>query len=136
MSQSSKQKLKNFAVYHLPMILFALTIIGASSIPQHKLPKIDIVSFDKLAHFIEYALLSWLTFRSFSHISSRISIFTVFSLSGLFIIIFAFFDELYQQLIPGRQTEFLDFFSDLIGALIILTAIRWKNRRKLLKNGQ
>jgi len=136
MNQNSKQKLKNFAVYHLPMILFALAIIGASSIPQRNLPKIDIISFDKLAHIVEYVLLAWLTFRSFSHISSRISIITVFSLSVLFIIIFAFLDELYQQLIPGRQTELLDFFSDLFGALIVLVTITLKNRRKLLKNGQ
>ena len=136
MNQNGKENLKNFAIYHLPMIIFALAILGASSIPQHRLPKIDIISFDKLAHIIEYALLAWLTFRSFSHISSKISISTVFPVSALFIITFAFLDELYQQLIPGRQTELLDIISDLIGALIVLTAIWLKSRRKSLKNGQ
>ncbi len=68
-----------------------------------------------LAHFTEYALLSFLfliniSFYKFTKIKKAL-----LSLSGCFI--FSVFDEIHQYFVPGRSFQVKDLFFDFLGAL-------------------
>jgi len=43
----------------------------------------------------------------------------------MIIAVYGLFDEIHQIFIPGRYFEWLDFLSDLIGALIGIMVAQW-----------
>ena len=100
--------------------MYAGLIIAVSSIPHLKAPKIINFQFDKAAHFLEYALLAFLTFRSSTHLNSQMTRHMAILLSALFIAIFATLDELYQRTVPGRHSGLGDLAMDLTGAALVL----------------
>ena len=102
-----------FTKYHLPLVLYAALIIIISSISHLKQPQLKFFSVDKLAHFIEYSLLALLTYRSFSHFSSKVSVFQALIRSVGFVTLFALLDEFYQRYIPGRFFDYYDIMSGL-----------------------
>ena len=126
------QNLKSFFKYHFPLILYAATVIAISSLPQTTLTPIKFLAFDKFAHFLEYALFSLLTFRSFAQISGKSNIIKALTISWLFLICFAIFDEFLQSFIPGRDSNFYDIVFDISGAslVLILLTIRYKRLYK------
>ncbi len=96
-------------------ILYAMLIIGLSSIPGRSLPDIKYLSQDKLIHFGEYLIFGILVgqviaFRITAR--SRIFLFTLV-LAGAF----GALDEVYQTLIPGRDNSYTDWFADLLGVI-------------------
>jgi VanZ family protein len=111
---------RRFLWYHLPAILFAAAIFTVSSIPDLQGPDLKIVPFDKLAHFMEYAVFAYLIFRSISHIGDSVGNATVFVLSLLSLGSFAALDELHQKFVPGRTCDVADFATDLVGAVLVL----------------
>jgi VanZ family protein len=70
----------------------------------------------KLAHFLEYAILSFLLINALSNyqISKKKIIFLVAGLSMLY----AFFDEYHQSFIPGRTPSLNDLTVDGLGILL------------------
>ena len=124
---------RNFLVYHLPVILYAGVIITLSSIPNLKPPPIKVLAADKLAHFIEYGIFSFLAFKSFSVIGNSSSPNRTFLFAALFVCIFAVIDEYYQRFVPGRYFDIYDILTDLGGALIVLVLllVRMKRKRRL-----
>ncbi len=122
--------MRGIAVYHVPMIVYAAAIIAVSSIPNIKTPETDFPALDKLAHFVEYAVFAFLTFRSFSNLSARISVNLVLILSVLFLSLFAFLDEYHQSFVPGRQQDYNDFLADCLGAFLVIVFL-WLRRRRL-----
>ncbi len=129
MIETRKSRWRHFAVYHLPMIAYGIVVLGISSIPYLKTPKVRIIAFDKLVHFLEYAIFAALTFRSFARLSISVSADRAFLLSALFIVVFAFLDEMHQYLIPGRASDPLDFATDLVGAFLVLVYL-WLVRKR------
>ena len=125
---------RRFLIYHLPMIVYAAAIIGVSSIPSLHLPELRLVASDKLAHFCEYAVLAFLTFRSFTHLRRGLKPRYAVLWAGLFVVGFAFVDEAYQRLIPGRFSSGWDILADAVGGLLVLTILevrgRWRERRE------
>jgi VanZ family protein len=121
-----------FIKYHLPAILYGLLIIIISSIPYLGKPEFGLLKFDKVIHFIEYAVFAVLIFRSFSNISFLPSRRYVLWLSLFFLALFALFDEYYQSYIPGRNPDIIDLVFDICGAtlIIILLYIKRKNALK------
>jgi len=113
-------RIRWFLVYHLPAVAYATAIILMSSIPNLKAPEFRFLLFDKLAHFVEYAVFAFLTFRSFSHINHRITRSRAFLLSALFLSLFALLDELHQYFVPGRYSDVYDLIGDILGALVVL----------------
>jgi VanZ family protein len=113
-------RIRWFLVYHLPAVAYATAIILMSSIPDLKAPEFRFLLFDKLAHFVEYAVFAFLTFRSFSHINQTITRGWAFLLSALFLSLFAFLDELHQYFVPGRYSDVYDLIGDILGALVVL----------------
>ena len=122
-----------FLKYHLPVILYALTIISISSLSHLKTPQIRFLAFDKIAHFFEYAIFAYLAVRSFSHISQKIKNNSAFLLTALFIVIFAIFDEYFVQTLSRRTSSMYDLLADVIGAFLLL-AILWLKEKKEVKS--
>jgi len=119
-----------FIYYHLPMMLYASAIIIVSSIPSLQAPQLNFIAVDKLAHFVEYAIFAFLTFRSFANIRSNMNLTPAYVLSLIFLIIFAVLDEFYQSFIPGRFSDLGDVLVDIFGSLLVVTFF-WLRRRRL-----
>lgn len=122
-----------FFRYHLPVILYAAGIIVVSSMQDLRPPDLPVPSFDKIIHFLEYAIFALLTFRSFYHLGKEPNLRRAVLLTALFVSFFAFLDELYQRFVPGRHSDWRDFLVDIIGAYAVLLALgifRQRNRRR------
>ncbi|MBE7049320.1 MAG: VanZ family protein [Ruminococcaceae bacterium] len=81
-------------------------------------PSVDLVSIvetiiRKLSHFLEYALLSFLSFKTF--VSYGISRKRAF-VSVIIAILYAISDEIHQYFVPGRACRFFDIFVDSLGS--------------------
>lgn len=124
--------MKKLLIYHLPLIVYAGLILGVSSISNLKSPQIRFLAVDKVAHFLEYAIFAFLTFRSMNQLSNWTRLRTPFLISLLILAIFAVIDESLQSLIPGRNPDVIDYLSDLSGGVLVL-ALLWfataQNRR-------
>ncbi len=118
-----------FMRYHLPPMLYALLVIGLSSIPNLKTPFLHKYPVDKILHFCEYAVFAGLTFRSFIRFPWLRTTQTVAlaAIGGL--ALFAAGDELYQNFIPGRRPDIRDFSTDLLGAGLVVM-IMWSIARR------
>ncbi|MFH1645720.1 MAG: VanZ family protein [Candidatus Omnitrophota bacterium] len=118
--------MRKFFLYWLPLILYAFLIFYLSSRSGDTLPRIDIPHFDKIVHFIEYAIFGFLLLRAL-----RIDKTKVFNMDlRLFVIIisviFGISDEFHQVFVPNRTPDLLDFISDSIGAFVGQLFIRKK----------
>ncbi|UCC43722.1 MAG: VanZ family protein [Candidatus Zixiibacteriota bacterium] len=126
---------KTFASYHLPVIIYAAGVVTLSSIRQLPGPDVELFPVDKVAHFLEYAVFAFLTFRSLSNFipSGRPTVPAVLSL--VFLVIFAGLDEHYQGYVPGRESDTADLIADVCGASLVL-AILWLRRRSRRDTGR
>ncbi len=93
----------------LPAVLWAVVILTVSSLPHFGLPGGIFKGCDKIAHFIEYAILGrmlryWSRRRQPQFIAGGVGLAAV--------------DELHQGLIPGRQVSEWDFMADLAGLIV------------------
>ena len=61
-----RNRLAAFFRYHLPLILYGGLILFVSSIPNLHPPRVSWLPFDKVAHFLEYAVFAFLAYRSLS----------------------------------------------------------------------
>ena len=127
---STTRSCRHVLTYHVPMILYACIVIAVSSIPNLKTPSVEFFAVDKLAHFIEYAIFGFLTFRSFSHLREGIRVNLALLLSILFLSVFAMIDEYHQRFIPGRQADVADVATDLLGAVLVIVFLWLRLHRK------
>ncbi|UCH63850.1 MAG: VanZ family protein [Fidelibacterota bacterium] len=109
-------------------ILYAMLIIGLSSIPGRSFPDIKYLSQDKLIHFGEYLIFGILVSQAMVfRVTARGRIF-LFTL--LFAGAFGALDEVYQTLVPGRDNSFADWMADLLGVISgSLLFLLWKYYR-------
>jgi VanZ family protein len=126
---------RSILIYHLPMILYAGAIIAVSSIPNLTTPELKLIAFDKLAHFVEYAIFAALTYRSLSHMGQKVNPQRALIFSFLVVALMALIDESYQRLIPGRVADGLDYIVDLLGAFGVLIYLWIKRRQKVVGSG-
>ena len=103
------------------MGLYIFAILAASSIPGKSLPKLVILSPDKLLHMAEYGILGFLYYKSFESISLSVIIGSL---------LFAGFDEFWQSFVPGRFTSIYDVFADLIGFTIVVGTMYYFSRKR------
>jgi VanZ family protein len=123
--------LRKFVFYHLPALAYAALIIGLSSLSNIRLPRVQFVEIDKVAHFCEYIVFGWLVCRSARHIHSSIDTHDAAFLTLGFVTVFAFTDEFYQSFIPGRQSDPFDFLTDVAATLTAIVILRlWRGRRE------
>jgi VanZ family protein len=101
----------------LPLIVWIVMIFGLSSIPGLSSDDLRFpTGFDKIVHFIEYAIFAMLYYRGLSYGGVRIrwSIVIIVILSG---IAFAALDEMYQSYIPRRDSSLYDLVMDSAGVV-------------------
>jgi VanZ family protein len=103
---------KRFAVYVLPIVLWAGTIFYLSS--QSKLPKVDFSNSDKVMHAGAYAIMGALLARALSGYGYRSNV--ALLLGMLFGSIYGATDEVHQLFTPGRSPDVADWIADTVGA--------------------
>ena len=117
----------------IPLALWIAFIFVMSSIPDLPGEYRDLPPHsDKVVHFIEYFVLAILLYRGIRN--DRIErVGVVLSILVMMGIGIAGLDELYQSIVPGRDSSAADLAADIggvtVGAVIIF--FRWK--RSLLK---
>ncbi len=99
--------------YRIFLFAYLILIVIISSIPGHNFPKSELFSYDKLLHVTEYSLVGFLALGAFGR--NRISRIVIILLACA---CFAAADEFWQSLIPGRNSDMMDFFADNIGIWI------------------
>jgi len=104
--------------YKIPAILYSVLIFGISSIPQTKLPRLDILNFDKLNHLIEYTFYAMTLFLAFSNAKSEKIIKNASLLTILTGLLFGITDEIHQLFVPGREFSMFDYAADTFGILL------------------
>ena len=107
--------------YRIGMVLYILAILAASSIPGKSLPKLVILSPDKLLHIAEYGILGFLAYKSFDSMSLPVIIGSL---------LFAGLDEIWQSFIPGRMSSIYDVIADIIGFTIVLGTMYYFSRKR------
>jgi len=130
--------IRPFAKYLL--LLWAIAIMVVSSTPNIVVPKIHTahadIRLDYLIHFLEYGLLTGLSFLTFTgekfatEISRAIKI-------ALILVIFATIDEFHQKLIPGRSFNPVDLYSNISGIVagVIISIILFRKIAGLNRSG-
>ena len=115
--------------YKYLVLLYALLIFTLSAIPQIA-PSFGFKFEDKILHFIEYGVFSFLLFMAFFTSGKESLKKHVFLLSSLIGIAYAASDELHQKFVPGRSCDVFDFLADSLGILVIQICIWLYLKRK------
>jgi hypothetical protein len=119
----SKISLREFIVLWLPVILWGAVIFSFSSIQTTQVSEIHWEDFivKKLAHIVEYAILSFLLYRALkeSGVNKKTA-----GLSAICIcFLYGISDEFHQSFTPGREPAFRDVIFDTIGASLAIYSI-------------
>jgi len=101
-----------FLFYWLPVLAYVGLIFSGSSVKGQDLPTL-FPYMDKIAHLMEYSLLGLLLGRAIRASWSRGSALMVtLAAVGLGAAV-GCLDEIYQSFVPGRQSDPLDWLTDL-----------------------
>ena len=105
-----------------PVLLYAALITTLSSIPGRDLPPGGFENSDKVAHLVLYSGAGFVARRA---IASTPTAALVTSAYGAF-------DELYQNLTPGRNCSASDWIADTVGGILGALLYAWyeKSRRR------
>ncbi len=115
------------------MLWMAAIFLGSSfRLPAAAIPRLPFPAADKVAHFIEYAILSALYLFALDvalpgrHLAACILAAAMASAYGAT-------DELHQAFVPGRDCSLMDWLADLAGAAgaaaVWLAVMRRSERR-------
>ena len=91
-------------------LIFYLSHQPASALPQ--------IRFDKLLHFLEYAVLGLLLARALKKSYSRSSPLLLSFIAFFIAAAYAGTDEFHQWFIYGRNLDFYDWLADFFGAAV------------------
>jgi len=109
--------LKKFLIYWFPIILYCLLIFIQSSYPSIKRAT-ELPYFDKMLHFVAYALLGALFLRAFKTSRIKNNVRLVFILSVLLSFFYGISDEIHQYFVPYRTADLMDVLADMFGSLM------------------
>ena len=99
--------------YKLVLVGYMVLILCISAIPAKSIPILGFQHADKVAHFLEYAILGILAVHSFKPKKGYQLFYIIFS--GF---VFGVFDEWWQSFISDRYTSLFDLLADSIGMLV------------------
>ena len=105
----------------VPPIIWALIIFtfsAESTLPAATYSALDFL-IKKGAHMTVFAILFWLTNRSFMLISYGYTLKKHWYLPVLLCFLYAMSDELHQHFVPNRHATFRDVGYDMLGVLIV-----------------
>ena len=109
-------KLKRFALYWLPLILYCLFIYIQSDHPSpEQIPIFPYV--DKVLHAAAYGILGILFYRAYQTLKLKDNIKILMFLSVVSASLYGISDEIHQSFVPFREAEVADVIADMIGAL-------------------
>ena len=117
------EKRKVYLVY-VPLIVYWIMLFIATTIPVSSLPSVDVS--DKLKHFGAFLGLSVLLSLTLIY-QNKILLFKKYFMIAAFVIssLYGLLDEIHQSFVPGRNSEFLDWFADSVGAAIGVVIISY-----------
>jgi VanZ family protein len=108
-------KLKRFALYWLPLILYCLFIYIQSDHPSpEQIPIFPYV--DKVLHVTAYGIMGILFYRAYQTLRLKNNIKMLMLLSVVSASLYGISDEIHQSFVPFRQAEVADVIADTIGA--------------------
>jgi VanZ family protein len=96
---------------------WALTISLLSSIPGPKMPKVDVLRYDKVVHALVYAVLGALLFVAIRQ-TWTLTKARVIAIAAIGALLYGLTDEFHQLFVPGRSAELYDALADGIGGLL------------------
>jgi len=108
---------KQFLIYRLPAIAWAVLLFFLSSIPSRSLPKFVINVRDLFLHFIFYSVFGLLLSHAMIERPERASRWSRWLVVGIGVL-YGASDELHQSFVPGRACSFLDFLADSAGVTV------------------
>ena len=110
------EKRKVYLVY-VPLIIYWIMLFTATSLPASNLPSVAVS--DKIKHFSAFFGLSVLLSLTLLY-QSKILFFKKYFLAAALVIssIYGLLDEIHQSFVPGRNSEFLDWVADSLGAAV------------------
>jgi VanZ family protein len=112
----------------IPAAAWAGLLVFLSSRPS--LPAPQLSHFDKVAHFVAYAVLGTALAHAVSRSGWPLVVAVVLGLA------FGASDELHQSLVPGRDASFLDWVADAAGVTVaVLVYARWRHHRAARRPG-
>lgn len=115
-----------FLFNQAPAILCALAIFIQSSIAGKDIPKLELLSHDKLIHMAIYFIFAFTLFHAMRHQSRFPYLAEHWHTSGsLLAILYAVSDETHQYFTPNRSAEIWDLNADVAGICLGLL-IFWK----------
>ena len=109
------EKRKVYLVY-VPLIVYWIMLFIATTLPVSSLPSVDVS--DKLKHFGAFFGLSVLLSLTLIYQNKVLLLKKYFLVAALITSsVYGLLDEIHQSFIPGRNSEFLDWFADSLGAV-------------------
>jgi len=113
--------------YWMPVALYAGAIfyLSAQPHPEEQLPSFLLKEVsDKVLHLLEYSVLGALCYRAFrwglnGQVAARALIIAIVAAS-----LYGLTDEVHQLFVPFRESSWLDWLADTIGAAI--GALSWR----------
>ena len=118
--------MKKFVIFWLPVILWAGVIFYLSSIPDLKTDLDQDFLLRKIAHVVEYMILTFLIIRGLKKEKLSIKKIAIYSL--IFAIFYALTDEYHQSFVLNRYGTLKDVGIDSIG--ILIASLLWYYKRK------
>jgi len=114
-----------------PAIGWALLIFALSSIPSSALPKIALLTYDKLIHVIIFFIFGILVYFAFGLKGNSVSFRWSQSFMVLLIVIaYGVLDEFHQSFVPGRTPDFYDAMADTAGGCLSAVSVFLYTRMK------
>lgn len=119
--------MKKFLKFWLPIIFWMAVMFILSAIPNLKTELEQDFLLRKIAHMVEFGILTFLFFRALQQ--EKISFVKMLIFSMIFSLFYAFSDEFHQLFVRGRHCSFGDVAIDSIGILIMGLVCYIKNRK-------
>jgi len=118
--------MNKFLNYWLPVIIWAGIIFWLSSIPDLESGLKQDFILRKIAHMLEFAILTFLLIRGLKQ--EKLNYKKVILYSLIFALLYALTDEYHQSFVLGRHASLKDAGVDSIGILITVGIWYYKNR--------
>ncbi len=112
-----KEMIHIFFFYWVPLLCYMILIFYLSH-QSKPFGGLIVEPADKVLHFIEFFVFSFLALRAFQGSSLSIIRKHFLFISIIFSIFYAFSDEFHQAFVYNRRSSVLDFCADSLGVLV------------------
>jgi VanZ family protein len=119
---------KKVLLVYIPLVLYWIILLTATSLPVKDLPGIGIG--DKFSHFFAYFVLSVMLYLVFTYQRKSVILFQYSFIAAVLVAsLYGIADELHQMLIPGRSAEIYDWIADLAGSLTGVLVVSYLKKK-------